>query len=104
MTDSGKGANLRRSLRDLEDDLERARANLRERGWDAVPIADINDIIIRDDDGEPTSIDTTQIVTLLAHLDDATDEIESAFREFDREIREAFKTFRQQVLIAEAAS
>ena len=68
---SDKTANLRRSTRDLEGGLERARANL-ERAIGRVP----------DENGV----------------------IERALKDLAWEIRQALKTFKQQILAHEATS
>jgi hypothetical protein len=89
-------ANLRQSLRDLEYDLERARDSLFQRNWSAIPGGDIEEFIIRNVDGEPTGFDEAQLTVLLDALNEASGDLEFAFLEFDREVREALRTFKQQ--------
>jgi hypothetical protein len=96
-----ESANTRRALLDLEDDLERARANLSKAVSRIVPGADIDDIIIRED-GEPATVNVGELQTLISDLDDAPYEIEGAFEDFDWEVRQALKTFKQQLAREEA--
>jgi hypothetical protein len=97
MNDSNR-ADLRHSLRDLQDDIERARNDLRERSLGAIPAPDIEDFIIRDQDSKPTAFDVAELKALVKALDSAADEIGFAFKEFDEEIHQALKTFKQQCL------
>ena len=93
-------ANLRRSLRDLADDLECASSDLTVAIDRVIPGADIDAIVIREE-GEPTTIDMGELRRLVDGLDETSAEIDSAVDDFNWRVAQALKAFKQQILTSE---
>lgn len=87
------------ALRDFEDDLERAIADLEDAIANVAGIDEDaeGDIFIEEDDGA-TRLDVGELKDLLARLADAPEMATAAFREFDREVTRALRNLKRALV------
>jgi uncharacterized protein YukE len=94
---AGSGA-FKTAFRDFEDDLERARDILQ----DAVDSVDYVACLFADADEQPKdcdriSIDGRSFDAVKARRNDACESIAAAFRNFDWELRRAWRAFKEAI-------
>jgi hypothetical protein len=90
-------AALKDALRELREDLERLRADLKNTIAELVSIDEHaeDDILAKRDDG---SIVVDVVKALLESLDDAAEGAADAFKEFDEEVDRVWRRFKQALL------
>ena len=92
-------ATLKSLLRDLRDDLSRLRQDLEKEIAGAVGVDEYaeDDILDEKDDGSVT-VDLAELKSLFGRLDDASEAVDDAFKEFDQETDRLWRRFQQALL------
>jgi hypothetical protein len=87
------------ALRELQEDLNRLRADLENAIAGIIDFDDTDedDILVKGDDGV-TRLDVAELKILVERHAYATDEVASAFQEFDREVERVWRRFRQALV------
>ena len=90
---------LKALLRELQDDLDRLRADLENEIASVVGIDEYieSDILDEKDDGTVT-VDIAELKSLFERLDGASGDADDAFAEFERETERAWRRFKQALL------
>ena len=91
-------AKLRSLLRELQDDLERVRADLENEIAGIVGVDEYAEDDIITEEGGKVSIDVAELKALFERLDDASEEADGAFTKFDQDCDRAWRRFRQALV------
>jgi hypothetical protein len=91
------------ALRELEDDLERARADLLAAVDDIIVDVDAEDDILVEGDDGVTGVDAQALRDLLDSFADAPQAVTGAFEDYDWQVQRALRALKQ-ALVREAAS
>jgi hypothetical protein len=98
MTDSS----IKSLLHELKDDLERLRADLENEIASIVGVDEYaeDDILTKEDDGSVT-IDVAELKSLFERLDDASEAVGDAFREFNQGVDRVWRRFQASACAAQ---
>jgi hypothetical protein len=92
-------ATLKSLLRDLRDDLSRLRQDLEEEVAGIIGVDEHaeEDILDAKDDGSVT-VNLAELKSLFGRLDDASEAVDDAFKEFDQETDRLWRRFQQALV------
>ena len=94
---------LKSALRELREDLERLRDDLKTEIASIVGIdEDAAEVVLVREDDNSISVDTAELKGLLERLADASEAAADAFKEFDQEVDRVWRRFKLSLVHSEA--
>jgi hypothetical protein len=92
-------AALRSLLRELQDDLSRLRQDLEKEIAGVIGVDEYaeDEILDEKDDGSIT-VDVAELKSLFGRLDDASEAVDDAFKEFDQETDRLWRRFQRALV------